>query len=174
MPANDLRAVAPVIATLSRRALVLSATAAFGLTTLPGLARAQAATSAVMAADEAYMKALADEITLIDIRTPEEWAQTGVPDGALALDMTKQESFLEALVALRAADAAKPIALICRTGNRSGFIVKALAKQGFPGLVDVAEGIAGGPRGKGWLPRGLPTYAGTPEEVETRRTKLLP
>ena len=112
--------------------------------------------------------------TLIDIRRPEEWADTGIPDGAIALDMTQQETFLKALVALRKADATKPIALICRTGNRSGRVIQILAKQGFPGLVDVAEGVAGGPRGKGWKPRGLPTYKADITEIMTRRDKVLP
>lgn len=160
---------------LSRRTLLASlGAAALCAAILPQQSRAQAVPSSVMLANDAYEQAQKDEITLIDIRTPEEWAQTGIPEGAVALDMTKQESFLKALVALRQASPTKPIALICRTGNRSGFVIEALAKQGFPGLVDVTEGIAGGPRGKGWLTRGLPVYEGKPEEIEPRLAKVLP
>ena len=85
--------------------------------------------------------------------------------------VTSQQAIEEAL---RKADATKPIALICRTGNRSGRVIQILAKQGFPGLVDVAEGVAGGPRGKGWKPRGLPTYKADITEIMTRRDKVLP
>ena len=164
---------------LSRRNLVLIglgfAAAAVALPfALPDRSQADGTPSAVMAADEAYAKAASGEIALVDIRTPQEWAQTGVPDGAIALDMTQEDSFVKALVALREANAARPIALICRTGNRSGHVVKVLAKQGFPGLVDVAEGIAGGRNGTGWLKRGLPTYEGNAHEIKTRRDKLLP
>ncbi|MEZ5716045.1 MAG: rhodanese-like domain-containing protein [Paracoccaceae bacterium] len=165
---------------LSRRTLLLTGVAVLGLAAfaLPGLlpdeASAEAAPSAVMGADEAFAKAKSGEITLIDIRTPEEWAQTGVPEGALALDLTQQKSFLDTLVMLRQADGSKPIALICRTGNRSGYVVKTLAAQGFPGLVDVTEGVVGGRNGKGWLTRGLPTYKGDPDEIRVRLKQGLP
>ncbi len=166
---------------LSRRGTLLAGAAlllgagALGVTLLrPEDANANAVPSAAMAAGEAFAKARDGEITLVDIRTPPEWAETGVPEGAVALDMTQEESFIKALVALRKADPSKPIALICRTGNRSGQVVRILASQGFTGLVDVAEGVAGGRNGKGWLPGGLPTYAGTPAEIEARRARILP
>ena len=159
----------------TRRSVLLTGAAALLLSApLPRVLRAEAAPSSVMKADAAYDQARAGKITLIDIRRPEEWAETGIPDGAIALDMTQQEIFLKALVALRKADAKKPIALICRTGNRSGRVIQILAKQGFPGLVDVAEGVAGGPRGKGWKPRGLPTDKAHITEIMTRRDKVLP
>jgi hypothetical protein len=31
-----------------------------------------------------------------------------------------------------------------------------LAKNGVTGILDVSEGMAGGPNGKGWIPSGLP------------------
>jgi hypothetical protein len=43
-----------------------------------------------LSAPEAFTKAQAGEITLIDIRTPREWRQTGVAEGALTIDMTKK------------------------------------------------------------------------------------
>lgn len=67
-----------------------------------------------------------------------------------------------------------PTALTCRTGNRSGLGVKTLAKRGFPGLVDVAEGVAGGPNGKGCMPRGLRVYTTTASEITARRDTILP
>ena len=159
---------------LPRRAFLVSASALVFSAALPAALRAQAALSAVMAADEAYKKAIANDITLIDIRTPEEWAETGVPEGAIALDMTRQDHFVRTLVTLRKADMAKPIAMICRTGNRSGYLIKILAAQGFPGLVDVTEGIVGGPRGTGWLPRGLPVYIGQADEIASRLARIMP
>ena len=53
-----------------------------------------------MTPDVAREKALAGELVLIDIRRPEEWAETGVPDVALLLDMTSRE-FLSKLNAIR-------------------------------------------------------------------------
>ncbi len=124
-------------------------------------------------ATEAYEKAQGGEIVLVDIRTPEEWAETGIGEGAIPLDM-RADDFVKQLVALRRANPEKPIALICRTGNRSQFVVSALAGQGFPGLVDVSEGMAGGPRGKGWIPTGLPTVPGTPENIAAILAEKLP
>ena len=127
---------------------------------------------ATMTPPEAHMAAVAGDIILVDIRTPPEWAETGIGEGAIALDMT-QKNFVDSLVKLRNAFPDKPIAVICRTGNRSGYVFDALNKQGFPGLVNVPEGMAGGRNGKGWIPRGLPTYPGTKEEIEKRLNDVM-
>ncbi|WP_456388634.1 rhodanese-like domain-containing protein [Profundibacter sp.] len=130
------------------------------------------AAETVISTPDAYVAAKAGNIILVDIRTPPEWAQTGIAEGAIALDMT-DKSFVDSLVKLRAAYPDKPIALICRTGNRSGYVFKALNKQGFGGLMDVSEGMAGGPNGKGWIPRGLPTYVGTDAEITPRLIAMM-
>lgn len=138
------------------------------------LARAQSpAGIGYLGPDEAHAAAKAGEIILIDIRRPEEWLETGIAEGAIGLDMT-QDDFIPALIALRQANPAKPLAMICRTGNRTGHVTRTLADSGFPGLVDVSEGMVGGHNGKGWLKRGLPTYAGTADNVRTRRRAALP
>jgi len=126
-----------------------------------------------MKPDEAHRAAQAGDIILIDIRRPAEWLETKVAEGAIGLDM-REENFVPTLVTLRRANPDTPIALICRTGNRSGYVTSALAKQGFPGLVDVNEGMQGGSNGPGWLNRGLPTYDGTLSNVAARRKSLLP
>lgn len=132
-----------------------------------------AAEIGTMTPDVAHKAALAGEIILIDIRTPGEWLETKVAEGAIGLDM-REENFVPTLVMLRRANPDKPIALICRTGNRTGYVTTMLAGQGFPGLVDVNEGMQGGPNGPGWLKRGLPTYDGTLSNVAARRSALLP
>ncbi len=126
----------------------------------------------IMQADQAHAAAKSGEIILVDIRTPQEWQQTGIGDGAIALDM-RDADFVKSLVALRQKYEDKPIALICRTGNRSGYVVSTLTDQGFPGLVDVAEGMAGGPNGTGWINRGLPVYPGSPAEIQPRLDAVL-
>jgi len=139
-----------------------SAVVALSLTAKPA-----SAAETVISTPDAYVAAKAGNIILVDIRTPAEWKQTGIAEGAIALDMT-DKSFLESLNKLRATYPDKPIALICRTGNRSGGVFDYLNKRGFADLMDVSEGMAGGPNGKGWIPRGLPTYAGNKAEIETR------
>lgn len=131
------------------------------------------AAETVISTPDAYVAAKAGNIILVDIRTPPEWAQTGIAEGAIALDMTKGQEFVKELTKLRDIHPDKPIALICRTGNRSGHVFKILNKQGFPGLMDVSEGMAGGPNGKGWIPRGLPVYAGTDAEITPRLISMM-
>lgn len=108
-----------------------------------------------MTPDEAYQRALAGEIVLIDIRRPEEWAQTGLPDVALKADMSTAE-FIPIILAIRDQNPDIPLAMICRTGNRSGYVTSELYKAGLTNVVDVVEGMAGSGVGPGWATRGLP------------------
>lgn len=115
----------------------------------------------VMSADAARAAALKGEVVLVDIRTPEEWAATGVPDVAETLDL-RGAGFVEGLRALIAANPGKPLAMICATGGRSTFATEALEKQGLP-VLNVTEGMHGSSAGPGWLKRALPVRAaGTP------------
>ena len=157
---------------LSRRSFAALMLATTSLA-IGGPVIAQAAPSSVMQADDAHAQALAGDIFLVDIRTPEEWAETGIGEGAIAIDM-RAEDFVAKLVALRNSAPDKPLALICRTGNRTGHVIEYLASRGFPGLVDVAEGMAGGPNGTGWLNRSLPTYAGTMDLIQEKLLAIMP
>jgi rhodanese-related sulfurtransferase len=80
-----------------------------------------------MTPEVAYAAAQAGEIFLIDIRRPDEWLDTRVGEGAIGLDM-RDDGFVPMLIALREANPDKPIALICATGMRSGYVTSALAK----------------------------------------------
>lgn len=108
-----------------------------------------------MTPDEAYAKALAGEIVLIDIRTPEEWVETGLPDVALTNNLYAPD-FIQTLLAIRDQNPAIPMALICRTGNRSGRTSAQLYQAGLTNIIDVVEGMAGSRVGPGWQARGLP------------------
>jgi rhodanese-related sulfurtransferase len=119
-----------------------------------GPARAQSALPS-LSVREAHEAAKAGKLVLVDIRTPDEWADTGVPDGAIRLDMTGS-AFEVRLAALKLDHPGKPIALICRTGNRTSTLQKTLAARGWKELVDVRGGLLGNPRDKGWLAEGLP------------------
>ena len=105
--------------------------------------------------DEAYAKALAGEIVLIDIRTPEEWADGGLPDVALKNNLYAPD-FVQKLLAIRDQNPSTPLALICRTGNRSGRTTAQLYQAGLTNVIDVVEGVAGSGVGPGWFARGLP------------------
>lgn len=112
-----------------------------------------------LSAPDAYDQTKAGSITLIDIRTPPEWRQTGVAEGALRIDMRQPggpQAFADAVLAQVGGDKAAPIALICRTGSRTAAMQQELQSRGFSHVYTVAEGMAGSAAGPGWLKRGLP------------------
>lgn len=96
------------------------------------------------------------EILLVDIRRPDEWRRTGLPQGAVALDMRRAD-FIAALTDAAGADRDAPIALICAGGVRSARLGRRLTEAGFTNIIDVPEGMQGSGAGPGWLRRGLPT-----------------
>ena len=101
-----------------------------------------------------YEKVKTGEVMLIDVRTPQEWAQTGIPEGAHPIELAP--TFLAKLNELTGGDRNKPLAFICATGARSNYVATELAKRGWTHVIDVAGGLFGGPKGKGWIASGLP------------------
>ncbi|WP_127477726.1 rhodanese-like domain-containing protein [Sulfurivermis fontis] len=113
-----------------------------------------------LSAPEAYAKARAGEVRLIDIRTPEEWRQTGVAPGAGRVDFYRgPQSLTDYILQQVGGDRDAPIALICRTGNRTTQAQRYLQGIGFTHVYNVREGMAGSAAGPGWLRRGLPVEA---------------
>ncbi len=103
-----------------------------------------------MTAAEAHAAAQSGDVVLIDIRTPAEWRETGIPAAAHAIDMYEgPKDFTDKLLQTVGGDPTRRVALICRTGNRSATLQAHLAKAGFTNVVDVAEGVAGGRFGQG-------------------------
>ena len=136
----------------------------FVLMCLALLALSQAAIAQEMTAPDAYEAAKAGKLTLIDIRTPPEWKQTGVPQGATLINMIHPQGaagFLNEVLAKVGGDRTAPIALICRTGNRTTQVLRFLQAQGFTHVSHIPEGMAGSRYGPGWLARRLPTESCT-------------
>ena len=92
---------------------------------------------------------------LVDIRRPDEWALTGVGQGAHPLDM-RRDDFTAALSNLLQDNPDRPVALICARGVRSRFMVRKMQQAGFHTVLDVPEGMLGSGAGPGWIKRGLP------------------
>jgi rhodanese-related sulfurtransferase len=109
--------------------------------------------------DEAFERAAAQDILLIDIRRPDEWRATGVPQFGTALDM-RNHDFTTQLSELSGRDFGAPIALICARGVRSARLSARLKSAGFTQIIDVPEGMLGSRVGPGWLRRGLPVKSG--------------
>ena len=108
-----------------------------------------------LSVEEVFAAAQAGEVILVDIRTPGEWNQTGMPAPAHGIDL-HSPTFVEDLRALMAQNAGVPIAMICAAGNRSSFATSELEKHGFKDLINVPEGMMGSGNGPGWIKRGLP------------------
>ncbi len=146
---------------LSRRNLVLLGGTALAVAGFAGLNwyRGQGGADGLwLTVQQAHTQAISGQVLLIDIRRPEEWARTGVGEGAVPLDMRRRD-FLPELQALMEAQPGVPVALICATGGRSRYLAGQLAKAGLQGVYDVPEGMLGSRAGPGWLRAGLPLQA---------------
>lgn len=112
-----------------------------------------------LAAPDAHAQVRAGTLTLIDIRRPDEWRQTGVAEDALRINMAHPHGtpgFVGQVAAEVGGDKNVPIGLICRTGNRSTHMQRALREAGFTQVYNIDEGMAGSAAGPGWIKRGLP------------------
>jgi len=117
-----------------------------------------------LTAPEAFSRAQAGQLTLIDIRRPDEWRQTGVAAGALRINMVHPQGvpgFVRQVGAELDGRRDTPIGLICRTGNRTTHMQKALQEAGFTHVYHIPEGMVGSSAGPGWIGRGLPVDACT-------------
>lgn len=108
-----------------------------GMANYSGGAQAQnvtleAPSGATLATDETML--------LVDIRSPEEWKQTGVVDGALLVTYSTPDAFLAAVK-----PHLKPgqrLGLICRTGNRTSRAARQIAALVDGPVVDVQGGMS--------------------------------
>jgi len=78
-------------------------------------------------------------VLLIDIRQPHEWVETGVLPNAILLPFNDPASFLKALQPHL--QEGQPVALICRTGNRTARAAQMIAPELDVPIIDVAGGI---------------------------------
>lgn len=147
---------------LSRRSLILGVTALTGASAAGGvwIYTRPAATAQVLSAPEAHAAAAAGDILIVDIRRPDEWEKTGVPEHALRLDMRREDFLTRLLMARGASDT--PVAVICARGVRSARLTHLLQEAGVAPIIDISEGMLGSPAGPGWLKRGLPVTPYTP------------
>lgn len=107
-----------------------------------------------LSVQDAHRAAMAGDILLLDIRRPDEWARTGIGEGAVPLDMRRAD-FVAALQA-ELKSGPKPIALICARGVRSARLAARLDSAGISPVINVPQGMLGSGAGPGWLEAGLP------------------
>lgn len=109
----------------------------------------------IWTAAETFDALLEDRIRLLDIRSPNEWQDTGVAQGAWPISL-HDDRFPERLFAARDLAETRAVALICATGGRSGAVMSSLRKSEYDNFIDVSEGMLGSPVGPGWIKAGLP------------------
>ena len=132
--------------------------------------RLHAQARTIWSVDEAYEALLTDSARVIDVRSREEWLETGVGAGVWPISM-HEDRFPDRLFAAKALAGSRDVGLICATGGRSASLLRALRQAGYEGYVDISEGMLGSRRGPGWLAAGLPVVpleaalASMPEEL---------
>ncbi len=144
------------------KVLLLAVLVAVGMIAAPAVAQvaAQETAGELIAADQAMRLAMSGEIVVVDVRSPQEWQQTGIPAGARLVTIHQPDGligFIDAMGDALGEDRDRPIALICARGNRSSVASSALAEAGYTQVYNIREGMFGSPDGPGWLARGLPT-----------------
>lgn len=141
-------------ARLDRPRLLLAALALLLALSSPALAAGGKIT-----APDTYAKLQAGKIVLIDVRSPAEWRQTGIPEGAKTVsihDPDGMAGFMRKVLTVMAGRKDRPVALICARGVRSSRAYRYLRKNGFTEVFDVSEGFLGRMSAPGWVKRGLP------------------
>lgn len=108
-----------------------------------------------IAPDQARAKAISGEIVLIDIRSFEEVAESGMPDVALLVDKFAP-NFAQKLVAVQAQAGDTPVAVFCRRGGCAAAMEAELLALGFVAVLDVAGGFYGDGDIPGWGKLNLP------------------
>ena len=122
----------------------------------PALAQQQ---TPVMSAEQALAESKAGARVLIDVRSPPEWRETGLPETAQAVtihDTRGVPAFVEEVIARTGGDRRQPVAFICATGVRSAYATQLLREAGYQDVVNVKEGLFGSDAGPGWRKKGLP------------------
>lgn len=107
---------------------------------------------------------------LVDVRTPEEWSVSGIPDlsrlakeplllsWVFAPDRRQNPQFKDEVVS-RFPEKNTPLIFMCSAGGRSGQAAEAMSQHGYQccfNMVNGFERIDAMPKRSGWLPSGLP------------------
>ncbi|WP_425091048.1 rhodanese-like domain-containing protein [Tropicimonas sp. S265A] len=149
------------MALISRRAILAGVGIAAAGAVAYTAVRAPGSDRTLMTPPEALEAARRGDILLVDIRRPDEWEETGLAEGAIPIDM-RREDFADALAHARAASN-RPVALICARGVRSRRLTAVLTDADIGPIIDIPEGMLGSLAGPGWLKRNLPVQPWTGE-----------
>ncbi len=95
-------------------------------------------------------------VTVIDVRTPGEWKKTGIVEGSIPIMFFDEKRKAHAQEWMQQASMHikpdSPVAIICRSGNRSKVVGNFLIKQhGYQNVYNASGGI------KAWVAKGNKT-----------------
>lgn len=121
---------------------------------------AATADTPILSAPDAYRQLQTGDLVVLDIRTPQEWSDTGIADGAWPVSMHSPE-FPKQLQAIFSQYSPSEVALICATGGRSAYVADILVQNGIVGVIDISEGMMGNGSAPGWIARDLPVVSAT-------------
>lgn len=97
---------------------------------------------------EAAQRVANGTAVLVDVREPNEWADTGVAESAVLLPMSDFNGEKKQWQPFLEKNRGKELILYCRSGNRSGQVARKLAAAGQP--------VANAGAFKDWKAAGLP------------------
>ena len=137
---------------LSTRPALPIAGLAVIMAALSSTAAAQTALSEEISASKGYELIESTDAILVDVRTPMEWRQTGIPAGAQTITL-QDEDFIDQVEGLADGDKEAPVAFIFRSGTRSAKTRDRLQAEGFTNVTSVAGGMSGK---AGWIAEDLP------------------
>jgi len=145
-------AVLTLVVAILTLGLVAAGCSSEETTSSGGTGAATTATYETVDVQTAYDALSADEnAQLVDVREPEEWAETGVGPEAVLIPLGDLEAQAPAELT-----ADQPVYVICRTGNRSQTASEILVGLGFTQVYNVDGGITA------WVDTGLPVEAYAP------------
>ncbi len=115
--------------------------------------------------NEGLAEKIEEGATIVDIRRPDEWAETGVIEGSHRITAFDENGDLHPEFGQRFTDLVDPdeeVVLICRVGNRTSALARALADGlGYDNLYNVTDGIME------WLAEDRLVQHDCPEAAET-------
>ncbi len=125
---------------------------------LLALAAPAASAGEVVDVDSAGLQRLIlSGVPVVDLRRQDEWRETGIVAGSHRVTLVDAAGRLNPAFGAelsRAVKPGQPVALICRTGNRSAAAAHMLAEQlGFARVYNVREGITR------WITEGRPVIS---------------
>ncbi len=126
-----------------------------------GLTAESADETSIISAEEALKRSEEGELMIIDVRSPGEWRQTGIPRGAETVTIHNRSGvtgFMAELKETVGPDKDQPVAFICASGVRSSAAEQIMRGLGYTNIMNIREGMLGNAEdGPGWLETGLPT-----------------